>query len=277
VRVSCAVPAGVVLVATLAACGRSRDVLATVGGRPVQLAKVAAAIAEQSGLPFADVSPEVAAALFEDYLEEEVVLATSSDAADRGLSGTARAARARELLEAACPPPAPPTDAEVRAYLAAHPELQQGGERLLLRQLVLPDQASARAAQERARRGEDFVALSRALSRAPNAAGGGAIGWVERGQLPPEFEAAIFPLASGGVSAPVASGAGWHVVQVVERRSGGAADPSSLAAARSALAAETAERSRKQCTRAIAARVGVTIAGSAKAPFPLRNPFEESS
>jgi hypothetical protein len=248
--------------------------MAVVGGRGVTLGAVTAAITEQTGRPLAETEPELAAALFEAYLEEEVVLAASGDPGDRTLAGAARAARARDVLASLCPPPPPPGDGAVQAYLAAHPEVLPRGERLLLRQLILPDQPSARAAYERARSGEDFAALSRELSRAPNAATGGALGWVERGQLPPEFEAAVFPLAAGAVSAPVASSAGWHVFKVVERRSGGAPDGATVAFARAALTAAAAETAHRDCLRALAARVGVTVPAAADAPFPVRNPFE---
>ena len=116
--------------------------------------------------------------------------------ADRDLTPTARTARVRELLISLCPTPAPPTDAQVDAYLAAHPD-SPPGERLRLRQLILPDSSTAQLARDRLRNGESFAALSRELSRAPNAASGGLIGWVERGQLPPEFEAVVFGLAPG--------------------------------------------------------------------------------
>jgi hypothetical protein len=274
-RLTVRAAAFVLLLACVEACRRSAGVLAVVGGRDVKLDAVAAAIAAETGKPLAEVSPELAAALFEEYLDEEVLLAASSVPADRELSGTERSARLRELDGSLCPPLAPPGDAEVRTFLAGRPDLQHSGERLLLRQLVLPDQAGARAAQERVRRGEDFASLSRELSRAPNAASGGALGWVERGQLPPEFEAAVFSLPGGGVSAPVASSAGWHVFQVVQRRSGGEPDESTLAAARAVLAGETAERARRACLRSLAARVGVEVRSGSGAPFPCRNPFEE--
>jgi peptidyl-prolyl cis-trans isomerase C len=165
----------------------------------------------------------------------------------------------------------------VRAFIAGHPELQPTGERLLLRQLILPDLALARSAADRVRHGESFATLSRDLSRAPNADSGGALGWIERGQLAPEFEAAVFGLAAGSVSAPVESGAGWHVFQVVERRTGSEPDPSSLIAARAVLAAEKAERARRACLRALAERVGVDVRSGTAAPFPCHNPFEEKT
>jgi hypothetical protein len=265
----------VLLLASTEACRRAAGTVAIVGGRPVGLAAVAAAITAQTGNTLDEVSPELASALFEVYLEEEVVLAAADARDNVPLTGAARSAQARDRLASLCPPPSPPTDADVSAYLARHPELKPSGERLLLRQLILPDQPSARAAQERLRRGEDFPALSRQLSRAPNAATGGALGWVERGQLPPEFEAAVFPLPAKAFSAPVASSAGWHVFQVVDRRKDGAPDANTLSLARAMLAAETSETARRACLRSLAARVGVEIVADDRMPFPVRNPFEE--
>jgi parvulin-like peptidyl-prolyl isomerase len=221
--------------------------------------------------------PDLRAALFEQYLEDEVVLAASPQPSDRDLPPASRAARAREALTALCPPPALPTDAEVDDYVKKSAPAPSGGERIRLRQLVLPDRAVALKARERIRRGEDFAVVSRELSRAPNAAEGGMLGWVERGQLPPEFEAAVFGLAAGELSAPVASDAGWHVFQVMDRAaSGGSEDPVARQRARTELATRRAEAARAKCLRALAVRVGVQV-NCQQATFPCRNPFEEKS
>ena len=73
----------------------------------------------------------------------------------------------------------------------------------------------------------------------------------------------------------MASSAGWHVFQVVERRTGGEPDASTLGLARAMLAAETAEVARRACLRELAARVGVEVLAGSTAPFAIRNPFEE--
>ncbi|MGE5236482.1 MAG: peptidylprolyl isomerase [Acidobacteriota bacterium] len=227
----------------------------------------------QTGRPIGAAAPAVVAALFQDRLEEEVVLAASPDPDDRDLPSAARNARVRELLATLCPKPPVPGDREVDSYLARHlPPVT--GERLLLRQLILPDEAAARQVRERIRRGEDFVALSRELSRASNAADGGLIGWVEKGQLPPEFEAVVFGLAPGQTSEPVASNAGWHVFQVVQRSTAGTPDPAARQRVRAELAARAAESVRRACLQQLAAKVGVEIFCEA-APFPCHNPFEE--
>jgi len=258
----------------LLACRGGPSGLAVVGGRVVTAEEVRSYVATQAGRPAAEVAPELAAALFERYLEEAVILAASPEPSDRDLPPPARSARARDLLPTLCPPPRPPSDAEVDAYLAAHPAPTPAGDRIRLRQLILPDPSSARRARERLRAGEDFAALSREASRAPNAADGGLIGWVERGQLPPEFEAAVFGLAAGEASEPVASNAGWHVFQVMERRAaGGAATSDARQRARGELEAERAEASHRECLAGLAARAGVSV-DCVGAFFPCHNPYE---
>ena len=87
-------------------------------------------------------------------------------------------------------------------------------------------QLSAQAAQARladfkrqiesgARRFED---LAREHSVDGSAPAGGDLGWAGPGQFVPEFEETMNALAAGGLSAPVVSRFGVHLIQVVERR-----------------------------------------------------------
>jgi len=245
-----------------------------VGGRAITVAELSSFVSAQTGRELADVPPDLGAALFERYLEDSVVLAASTDPADRELPAPLRGARVRDLLPTLCQPPPQPTDVQLDAYLASHPEATTHGDRLHIRQLILPDEAAAQSARERIRNGADFAALSRELSRAPNAAAGGEIGWIERGQLPPEFEAAVFGLARGETSQPVASNAGWHVFQVTDRIAAGSGpDAVARERARDAVSAELAERARKKCLGTLAARVGVRV-DCVGATFACHNPFE---
>lgn len=263
------------LAVATAACDRSPHDIAEVAGRKITLEELDDVILAQTGQPLAEVPPELADALLGRHLEEEVLLAASGEPRDRSLPPAVRGARTREALARMCPPPPLPSDAEIDAYLATLASTPPTGDRLRLRQLILPDQASAGKARERLAKGEDFEALSREMSRAPNAAEGGAIGWVERGQLPPEFEAAVFPLQPGQASAPVASNAGWHVFQVVERQpAASAAADSARQRARADLAGRAAEASRRQCLIDLAKRVGVRV-DCTGAPFPCSDPFKE--
>ena len=73
--------------------------------------------------------------------------------------------------------------------------------------------------RERVLRGEKFSMLARLYSDdQASAAEGGELGFVERGTLYPEFEAVAFNLKSGEVSQVVQTKAGYHIIQMIERR-----------------------------------------------------------
>jgi len=63
-----------------------------------------------------------------------------------------------------------------------------------------------------------FEDIAREYSEDGSAASGGDLGWAAPGMFVPEFEAAMNALSPGGVSAPVVSRFGVHLIQVVERR-----------------------------------------------------------
>lgn len=81
--------------------------------------------------------------------------------------------------------------------------------------------AKAAGLAERARGGEDFVALARENSEdAGSKTAGGELGWIEQGLLDPAFESALYSLPEDGISEPVRSGQGWHVIKLLEIRPG---------------------------------------------------------
>jgi peptidyl-prolyl cis-trans isomerase SurA len=63
-----------------------------------------------------------------------------------------------------------------------------------------------------------FEDLARSFSEDGSAAQGGDLGWTAPGMLVPEFEEAMNRLPINGLSAPVVSRFGVHLIQVVERR-----------------------------------------------------------
>ena len=64
-----------------------------------------------------------------------------------------------------------------------------------------------------------FEDVAREVSEDGSAAGGGDLGWASPGNFVPEFEEAMNRLPLGGISPPVGSRFGVHLIQVVERRS----------------------------------------------------------
>ena len=82
-------------------------------------------------------------------------------------------------------------------------------------------QAKAQSILQRARANEDFAALARELSDAPDRANGGQLGLRSADRVPPLFLEATQALASGDVTGPVRSGAGFHVLKVLEKGAAG--------------------------------------------------------
>ncbi len=63
-----------------------------------------------------------------------------------------------------------------------------------------------------------FANLARENSEDGSAAAGGDLGWTTPGSLVPEFEQAMDALPVGGISDPIVSRFGVHLIQVVDRR-----------------------------------------------------------
>lgn len=80
-------------------------------------------------------------------------------------------------------------------------------------------QARAGLVAARARAGDDFTALVREFSDAPDRdRAGGQFGLRDADRYPPLFVEATQSLRAGGIAGPVRSGAGFHVLKVVEKR-----------------------------------------------------------
>lgn len=87
---------------------------------------------------------------------------------------------------------------------------------------LTPLVAKAQRVFERAKAGEDFAALAREFSDAPGAReSGGAMGLRGVDRYPSLFVDATQNLQEGGVAAPVRSGAGLHVLKLIEKRKEG--------------------------------------------------------
>jgi peptidyl-prolyl cis-trans isomerase SurA len=75
-----------------------------------------------------------------------------------------------------------------------------------------------RTLKERLDNNANFAELARVHSEDASASKGGELGWLSPGDTVPEFERAMNLLKPGQVSDPVQSPFGWHLIQVLERR-----------------------------------------------------------
>jgi peptidyl-prolyl cis-trans isomerase C len=87
------------------------------------------------------------------------------------------------------------------------------------RHILVDDEATAKQIAERAKKGEDFIALSKEFSKDPgSAADGGDLGWFTQDKMVKEFSEAAFKLEPGQISDPVKSQFGWHIIKLEGKR-----------------------------------------------------------
>jgi peptidyl-prolyl cis-trans isomerase SurA len=91
------------------------------------------------------------------------------------------------------------------------------------------------AIKERLDNGADFAELARLNSNDLSAAKGGDLGWLYQGDTVPDFEKAMDALKINQISEPVQSPFGFHLIQVLERRTEDATAERQRLAARQVL------------------------------------------
>ena len=64
----------------------------------------------------------------------------------------------------------------------------------------------------------DFQTLARLHSADPSGTRGGDLGWLYPGDVPPEMEQQLDKLSVGEISEPIRTPYGWHIFQVLDRR-----------------------------------------------------------
>lgn len=89
-----------------------------------------------------------------------------------------------------------------------------------INELTSEDDAHRVIAQirERIAKGADFAETAKGMSEDASANNGGDLGWLSPGDTVPEFERAMEALMPGQMSQPVQTQFGWHLIQVMERR-----------------------------------------------------------
>lgn len=165
------------------------------------------------------------------------------------------------------------TEVDIDAYLREHSAATNPAQTALnLAHLLIavPDnatpsalailQARANELASRARAGEDFATLVRQHSEGAERNAGGEMGLRTADRYPPLFLQAIGSASRGAVVGPLRSGAGFHILKVLDKRNANLPDPFvTQTRARHILLIPTAQRS-AEATAAQLARIRAQIA-----------------
>jgi len=107
--------------------------------------------------------------------------------------------------------------------------------------------------------GADFAEMARVHSGDATAARGGELDWVYPGDTVPEFERAYQELKVGEVSQPVRTPFGYHLIQVLERRSADVSPERRRLQARQALRERKADESYQDWLRQLRDQIYVEL------------------
>jgi peptidyl-prolyl cis-trans isomerase SurA len=125
------------------------------------------------------------------------------------------------------------SDEEIGEYYNKHRQEYEGKESVRMKQLLLllppnADKATKTKVKNEAQRlralimsGESFDLLAAKYSQGPAAAQGGDVGFIEKGTIIPEVEAAAFSLPLEQVSDVIESSLGFHIIKVVDKKGAG--------------------------------------------------------
>ncbi len=106
----------------------------------------------------------------------------------------------------------------------SHIVTQTHARHILIKPSIIDDNERVierlRQIRKRIINGEDFATMAKAYSEdTASAAKGGDLGWFKEGTMVPEFEAALKTLQPGEISDVVRTNFGYHIIEVLGRRS----------------------------------------------------------
>ena len=194
-------------------------------------------------------SPQLRSAVIEKFVE---VLLLSQQAEKDGLANSEKAntqlAMIRQNYLA---------DLELSTYMARNPitdadvqaeynrEIASLGPQGMIVEYKVSDiavatEADAQAALARIKKGEPFDKVAKSISLAPNKVQGGAVGWIQPGQVSPQLASVLVNLSKGQVSpAPIQMQQGWYLMKLEDKKS---SKPPSFEQAKPAIRAGMTQR-----------------------------------
>ena len=276
-RRRCLVALPMLLALAGAGCGGEEpavpDLAARIDDRALGYEEFETYLSENSVDPDFGWGSDVLSALFDQFLDEELLRQL---AIDRGAASpeSGRRRAVERLLEEAGDGIG---EMEIAAYYRRNRSLFERPERARVRQILLPDRAAVERARAELEAGTAFPELAERLSQVPLGAVGDGDSGVARDDLPPAFAEAIFALEPGEISQPVATDYGFHLFQVVERLPAGTVPLDSVAAEiRETLRRERAEGRLAELVGEARGRYNVRVFGR-NLPFNYQGLYSDGS
>jgi peptidyl-prolyl cis-trans isomerase C len=158
--------------------------------------------------------------MLEQLVQQEVIASVARESlsmrAEIGLQNEQRAYLASTLIEQIAAEEISEADLQAE-YDAVYGSIEPVQEFNASHILVETEEEAAALIVE-LEAGGDFAELAALHSTGPSGPNGGQLGWFTAGMMVPTFEAAVFELEVGEVSAPVETQFGWHIVTLVDVR-----------------------------------------------------------
>jgi len=199
-------------------------VVATVNGKPITEADLKLADNE-IGKELGNLPPEVKRRALAEYLIDNTLFADAAEAEKLGSTPEfkqqmhylrqrlLREEYFEKTLKSAV------SEDEAKKIYAAKVASLQPKEEVAARHILVDSEEKAKELRAKIMAGADFAQVAKENSMDPGSKNqGGMLGYFTKGQMVPEFEAAVFKLHKGDVSEPVKTSFGWHIIKLEDRR-----------------------------------------------------------
>jgi Parvulin-like peptidyl-prolyl isomerase len=111
------------------------------------------------------------------------------------------------------------TEEEMKAYFEENKTSYNITEQVRVSHILVDSEEKAKEVKEKLTAGGDFTALAAEFSTDTNTKeNGGDLGFISKGEMVQEFEAAAFALKAGEISNPVKTEYGYHIIKYVEKK-----------------------------------------------------------
>ncbi|TCO74531.1 peptidylprolyl isomerase [Marinisporobacter balticus] len=107
---------------------------------------------------------------------------------------------------------------EVKEYYEKNNEQFVAGDSAKAKHILIKDEEKAKEVLKELKDGKNFEEAAKEYSECPSKTNGGDLGYFEKGNMVPEFEAAAFALEIGAISDLVKTQFGYHIIKVEDRK-----------------------------------------------------------